>query len=91
MSRTTQISLFVALVMAGLGGWAVAQPQISQETLAVPGPAPLVVTPGRFTVTAVGNSAILLDTMSGQAWTFNNERGARWVPFADGIDFPHAH
>ncbi|HUQ70601.1 MAG TPA: hypothetical protein VM165_13810 [Planctomycetaceae bacterium] len=89
MSHTTQFALLVALV-AGLGGWTFAQSQLGRDPLAVPGPAPFVVAPGRFTVTAVGNSAVLLDTMSGQSWTFNNERGARWVPFAGGIDFPHA-
>jgi hypothetical protein len=88
MSRTLLVALLITLV-AGLGGWTFAQSQVGQDPLAVPGP--VVVTPGRFSVTAVGNSAVLLDTMTGRTWTFNNERGARWVPFAGGIDFPHPH
>jgi len=88
MSRTMLIAFLVASV-TGFGGWAVAQSRVGQESVVIPAPAAMVVAPGRFTVTAVGNSAILLDTMSGQSWTFNNERGARWMPFAGGIDFPH--
>lgn len=83
MSRTALFTAFV-VVVAGLGGWVAAQSQPGQETFTVPGP--VMIAPGRFTVTAVGNSAVLLDTMTGRSWTFNNDRGARWVPFAAGIE-----
>lgn len=85
MSSTSRIGLLIAVV-AGLSGWAVAQPQRGTEPAALQVGGPVLIAPGRFVVTAVGHSAVLVDSTTGQSWTFNNERGARWVPFASGIE-----
>jgi hypothetical protein len=78
--------VLLVIVVAGLGGWAVAQQQRVVESPGQPFAHPVLLAPGRFVATAVGNSAVLVDSTTGQSWTFNNERGARWVPFAGGLE-----
>ena len=64
------------LAVTGVGGWAVAQ-QSSQEPLRTSKPSP-----GRYTVVAAGQSAILLDTGTGRTWVMNQgvNGDSAWLP-----------
>jgi len=70
---------FLAILSAGAllsaAGWAVGQ-QGGSETKKPAGE------PGRFTVAPAGNTAVLLDTHTGQSWLLQpaGEAGAAWVP-----------
>src|SRR3712207_5190511 len=71
---------FALVVMLGLAGWGIAQ----QEQKAPPS-APAAT--GRFLVSTAGDSAILVDTQSGQTWKLvvglsghEFEQEAVWLP-----------
>jgi hypothetical protein len=86
--RTLVMTLAVAL--AGLAGRALAQQPppdekkadvvekkvelVEKKKVVVPG------APGRFAVAVSGETAVLLDTATGQTWVLRRTPGAAWVP-----------
>ena len=75
MSQRLLIPTLV-LAMAGLAGWALAQPGQDGPRK---GPPPEV---GRYSVSASGNSAVLLDRSTAKTWVLNQgvDGFSVWIP-----------
>jgi hypothetical protein len=74
MSRRIPAFLSIGALVA-LTGWALGQSGRSDAKK-------LVLEPGRFTVAPAGNTAVLLDTFTGQCWILQpaGEGSAAWIP-----------
>jgi hypothetical protein len=77
------VAAALLLALAGVCGWAVAQ----QAPPGQQGPLGRGAGNGRFTAVAAGQTAILLDTMTGQSWviTQGTDGDTAWLP-AQKID-----